>query len=311
MDDLDKLYQLIETWEATNIELALALARPQPRYWQALQRRYLPLLALVQRKTLRCLPQLPRLLLQNKHYHQAAPDLGTDARAALGSIPVDQLYWVQPTREPIGEWVTGLTQARRLQVAKTRLRALPQSLGQLVQLEQLSLSGNRLRALPDSLGELSQLKLLRIVQQRLPALPDSIGQLAALEVLQLVQHGPYPLVLPASLAGCTQLKKITVIQAANPTLPCWLYSLPQLEELTWHAAQLRVVDGRLAHCTQLRRLDLSRNPLEGLPAALATLPHLERLNLIGTPYFIGQSSGLLEGRREIQDFFKKNNGTAS
>lgn len=307
-DGLSKIYELIETWDATNIALALTLVKERPLWRQALEARYGPILRLVGRKSLRSLDKLPHLLQQNRHYHQMVLDLGTAAEAVLGSIPLSRLHCRQRTDVPIGEWVTALTQVRFLYIHETRLRALPQSLGRLARLESMHLIENRIRSLPESLGELTQLKALYVAQHRLPELPNSIGQLAALESLELVQRGEYPVNLPETLTQCTQLKKIRVTKATNATLPTCIYALPQLEELTWQGTQLQLVEPSIANCTQLRQLDLSRNPQLELPEVIANLSQLERLNLTGTPYFIGQKSGLLVGSVEIKEFFRKNIG---
>ena len=76
-----------------------------------------------------------------------------------------------------------------------------------ITLQVLNISSNRLKALPDSIGQLERLRVLNTSYNRLKALPDSIGNLKWLEHLDL-QDNQHLKVLPAALARATRLKEI-------------------------------------------------------------------------------------------------------
>lgn len=303
---LPQLYTLIESWNSTNITLALTLAKGNAHWRQALKTRYLPLLQAVGRKTLRSLPSLPQLLLRPKHYQESFAWAETQ-QEVLATLPVTDLSWVGQHYRQVGEWVTGLASIKTLYVQGTNLRALPETLGRFQRLEHLVLHHNRLRALPDTLGELQQLRHLSIIQHRLPHLPNHWGALPALERLMLVQLGRYS-VTHEGLAQCLALRDLTLVASDQKALPASLYRLPLLERLECRASGLVTIDDAVKHCHSLRELNLSHNPIQYLSPHLAQLPNLERLNLTGTPYFVGEESGELVGYAAIQDFFKKNFG---
>jgi Leucine-rich repeat (LRR) protein len=75
---------------------------------------------------------------------------------------------------------------RHLNLGRSRIESLPESLGQLSNLEKLDLSGcGNLKGLPDSLGGLQHMRHLKLGYSGIESLPESLGQLSNLEELDL------------------------------------------------------------------------------------------------------------------------------
>lgn len=139
---------------------------------------------------------------------------------------------------------------------RTYLWMLPDTLGGLRALRVLLLANNSLQALPPAIGELTQLTILRVDHNALTSLPQQLGNCRSLEHLDLGHNDIAT--LPHSLAQLTALR--TVVLRANA-----LTALP------------RVVDG----WRRLEHLDAAENRIRTLPNASLELPALRALRLEG------------------------------
>jgi len=188
------------------------------------------------------------------------------------------------------EALRGLTAMRELTVASTRLKMLPEWLGELRGLEVLCVqgldfnNGFPLEALQVSLGVMTELKTLDLTYcLALTALPESLGALTgprAEPVAPCAWIGlPCPpalpplsphlsthtgqLALPEALRGLTAMQELTVASTALRMLPEWLGELRGLEVL--HVQGVAIEAGY---------------PLEALLASLRALTGLKRLILL-------------------------------
>ena len=121
-------------------------------------------------------------------------------KVALAEIPKPILKWFNQTKVQDYKLIysyfkrlynkTGCLQIHtisinetELDLYKTKLTCIPDSIGQLTQLQHLNVSENQLTCLPDSIGQLTQLQSLDLSENQLTCLPDSIGQLTQLRNL--------------------------------------------------------------------------------------------------------------------------------
>ena len=98
-------------------------------------------------------------------------------------IDVNESLSGEPLEIGSQEWDYG--RLEKLDLHRTQLTTLPESIGNLSSLEMLLLSSNQLTTLPESIGNLSSLEELYLYHNQLTTLPESIGNLSNLEKLYL------------------------------------------------------------------------------------------------------------------------------
>ena len=131
-----------------------------------------------------------------------------------------------------------------LDLIRTPITALPESLGQLKSLQTLRLWRTPITALPESLGQLTGLQTLILENTQITALPESLGQLTALQYLDLSRT---PITaLPASLGQLTALQDLALSGTQITALPDWLGVLPVLRKLDLSGLTLRELPCSLA-----------------------------------------------------------------
>jgi Leucine-rich repeat (LRR) protein len=179
--------------------------------------------------------------------------------------------------EAIGQ----LSQLEELDLSGNQLNTLPEAIGQLSQLEELDLSGNQLSTLPEAIGRLSQLEELNLSGNQLSTLPEAIGRLPQLQMLDL--HGNQLSTVPEAIGRLPQLQKLDLSNNQLSTLPEAIGRLPQLQMLDLHGNQLSTLPEAIGRLSQLQELNLSGNQLSMLPEAVQRLEGLEKLFLHGNP----------------------------
>lgn len=301
--EIDKLFELIESWQKDNIDLALTIIRHNRALREATRARYLPLLKFVGRKTLRSLHQLP-LFLQRPKYHQTGWEPAALQQQVLASIPIEHLHVGGEHYSFLDSWLMYLEQTNFLSISDTHLTALPENIHTLQQLKVCYFSNNHLKKLPESFGQLSSLEQLMIFQYRLPVLPNSLGNLKALKNLSLIATARQYWQLPATLAQCQQLETLTLSHPKMTSIPSWVRSLHQLKRLSCRACHIQVLPEWIGELEHLESINLASNPLQELPHNLKTLPKLKRLNIGMTPLIPSQRKGLLTTKQEVQDFLE-------
>jgi hypothetical protein len=85
----------------------------------------------------------------------------------------------------------------------SRIRTLPDTIGELIMLKELDLSGSLLETLPRSIGKLQNLEILKANFTELERLPDTIGELVMLRELDV--SNTQIALMPDSIVNCTSL----------------------------------------------------------------------------------------------------------
>ena len=73
----------------------------------------------------------------------------------------------------------------KLDLSRTGITRIPDTIGNMTQLDRLILSENKIQALPESIGMLSKLKTLYLFHNQLTSLPESLGNMRGLQYLGL------------------------------------------------------------------------------------------------------------------------------
>jgi hypothetical protein len=185
------------------------------------------------------------------------------------------------------------SKAKRADLSKLKLTAVPPELFQLRDVKQVSLSGNPLTGLGEELTTLTQLHTLDLSYCNLSTLPAVVTKLTSLESLDLSNNALTD--IPASFAALTNLKKLVIDRCQLATIPAVLKELPHLEVLDIEEQGeevLSIIDGGFhqlkelhiwgdlhAPLPKLERLYLRRRALLQLPESLRASKKLKLLHI--------------------------------
>lgn len=171
-----------------------------------------------------------------------------------------------------------LVRLTKLNLAGTRLGALPHSFGHLIQLEDLNLTDNQLQSLPSFLENFTLLKKLSLAKNQLKSLDNTLGKLNQLITLNLSENNLSQ--LPESLGELTRLVKLNLSDNFSlSNLPDSLGKLILLENLNLAGNMLESLPNTWGNLTRLKKLNLAKNQLKSLDNILGNFPLLTRLNL--------------------------------
>ncbi|PSR72634.1 hypothetical protein PHLCEN_2v11518 [Hermanssonia centrifuga] len=179
-----------------------------------------------------------------------------------------------------------------LRVDHNSIRALPDSIGELVQLRHLSCSNNQLYALPSTIGKLQKLEKLDAHNNSINELPKTIWQCASLCIINVTSnllgtlHEPASLEIsvspPSNMSASPYMerKPSAAGSITNRTLPPLAYSLEKL-----YLGENRLTEDSLHPLMllkELKALNLSFNDLQVIPPSFfKNLTCLEELYLSG------------------------------
>lgn len=177
--------------------------------------------------------------------------------------------WVLLEEFPTNQIFTNLTE---LDLHKTGLTSIPDSIGNLTNLTELDLSWNQLTSLPDSIGNLTNLIRLWLHKNQLTSLPDSFGNLTNLTTLDLSENPIDSLPTTLVALGIDASQWESVVGGI-------LQQFQALKYLDLRNCYLQFVPSTIGMCTSLVKLDLSQNSLKRLPDSIGNLTNLTKLNL--------------------------------
>ncbi len=220
--DKEKLYALIETWEASNITIASKMMKSDKDLALAVEKRYKRLIQSLGGASLRILAKLPQKWEKLKNYvkisvianwPQGCPFI-TKELMLNGKLSVnswrESRYTNQIERFYLNN-IAPLKEVTAFHLAHQQLKELPTTIGKLPKLEILNLEDNKLTALPASIGELKTLKVLNLSQNYgLKTLP-AMEKLLCLEELDLTYTDIAT--LPESFFELPNIKKVVTLQS--------------------------------------------------------------------------------------------------
>ncbi len=183
--------------------------------------------------------------------------------------------------QPTPEEDRALAEREALDLSRTRITALPESIGQLASLQILDLLGTPITALPESIGQLAKLQSLDLRGTRITALPESIGQLAKLQSLEL--SFTRITALPESIGQLAKLQSLDLSGTQIAALPESLRQLAKLQSLDLRNTRIAALPESLGQLAKLQSLDLSYTRITALPESIGKLASLQSLYLSSTP----------------------------
>jgi len=260
----DNLFSLIESWEESNIKIALQIIKKNATLNTAVEERYMPLLSFVGAKSLAALKSLPKKLSTPKFLKkQWFPNEAS--QAVLKTIPINEITLGNKSLTEFPEWLCYLGRLRILDLRnsdswkaknKNKIAKIPNAIEHLKHLEELYISRVELKVVPKKLTQLTQLKVLDLHYNKLEKLPN-LSPLRELKILHLFIN---------------QLAEIKGIE-----------NLSELEHLDVGANNLTSITDKIGTLEKLQVLNLCTNKITSLPNSLCTLKHLEKLDIYRLP----------------------------
>lgn len=258
------LFGLIESWEESNVKIALQILKKNAILKAAAEERYMPLLTFVGAKSLASLKSLPKKLSATKFLtKQWLPD--AHSKAVLQTIPIDEITLGNKSMAVFPEWLCYLSKLKILDLRnsdswraknKNKIAAIPDAIEHLQDLEELYISRVELKSVPESLTKLSQLRVLDLHYNKLEKLPN-LSPLKKLEILHLF------------------INQLTSIEG--------LEDLKELGFLNVGANELTTITDKIGTLEKLQVLNVCTNKIKILPDSLCALKHLEKLDIYSLP----------------------------
>lgn len=174
-----------------------------------------------------------------------------------------------------------LQEQTELNLSAYRIKALPDSIGMLVNLERLDLGFTIIDSLPEAVYDLKNLRVLVLSYTRITTIPESIGQLINLERLDLSKTEITA--LPDSIGKLVKLKDLNLGSTKIVSLPASIEKLANLQEMNLESTPLKEFPKSLVQLSNLQYLDLSSSNIRTLPKSISQLTNLKGLYLNHTP----------------------------
>lgn len=208
---------------------------------------------------------------------------------------------MQTSFSNLDEALQNPSNVRELNLEGQELKALPDSIGTLVNLEKLYLARNDFGArIPEALWTLQSLKFLDLQCISMSRIPDGLGRLGSLEELRLGGFDKFE-ELPASMKALIHLRRLDICEANRlVSLPDWFWELPALDTLVLNQCKkLQGLREGLAKMQRLSKLELQLVPLDALPDTMGGFADLKELSIGATkigliPDWIGDLRNLEE-----------------
>ncbi|XP_020700665.1 disease resistance protein RGA2-like [Dendrobium catenatum] len=229
------------------------------------------------------------------------------------------------------ERLSRLLHLRVLDISRTKIQELPDSIGKLVHLRYLNLNGSNIMTIPKSIGHFTNLQFLDISYTQIQVLPDSIGNLMHLRYLNLnvtnitiIQESIGQLTnleilyistcknleqLPSGITLLHNLKCLDIVETPISFIPKGIENLQQLDYLSGF-----VVTNNESNCSKLEDLNSLKRirtlhiniknmkRIQSETIALKVLPNLSTLTL---KFFVDYSSPSEEQELAIEELFDK------
>jgi len=183
-------------------------------------------------------------------------------------------------KKELDEGIFDLGALNFLEISKTCLVTLSESLGKLTNLTNLQLRGNKLTSLPASVGKLTKLKFFDASSNELQELPDDISELKELETLNVSCNSL------TSFLHIGSLHRLHILDCSHNQLTALPDGTASADML--HLAQVLAsnnsiedIPADLSDLPSLKTLDVENNKLTVLPPELSGCPKLHSFNYRG------------------------------
>lgn len=226
MENKKKAFNLIETWEDTNIELGLQLIKGNKELKKLATERYKPIYEAFGKKTIAGLKKLTSKWnkLKNMQKLSALMYWPKDVKfLPIDSIDLAANYRVNSWRE---SFVSN-------QISDTNLK-VSGDLKVLKNIKTLNIEHNQFKTLPKNLANLSSLTHLYADDNELTELPDFICEMTSLEYIDIGQSYDIKK-LPENIGNLSNLKILILAYCNVEELPTSFYNLTQLVALNLHS----------------------------------------------------------------------------
>lgn len=271
------LFDLIETWELQNINLAKQLIKNNKALQAAVAQRYRGLLKLLGRKTIQSLLNLGKKLQGDKQLYRKQWYPDPNEQKILAKIPLTELDISGLRISVFPEWLCSLKQLQRLRADHNRFDKLPESFCRLTNLKALYLNHNKISKLPLLIGNLKPLKILQLKNNQLLRLPNSFGKLKNLVQIDLQSNKIE--VLPESIGGLKSVVKLDLSKNKLMSLPPSFGQLLQLKQLYLHNNKLMKMRSFMSQLKQLKTWYIDRKSFQKIPKSYLQL-NLEELCIV-------------------------------
>ena len=271
------LFDLIETWELQNINLAKQLIKNNKALQAAVAQRYRGLLKLLGRKTIQSLLNLGEKLQGDKQLYRKQWYPDPDEQKILAKIPLTELDISGLRISVFPEWICSLKQLQRLRADHNRFDKLPESFCRLTNLKALYLNHNKISKLPLLIGNLKTLKIFQLKNNQLLRLPNSFGKLKNLVQIDLQSNKIGA--LPESIGGLKAVVKLDLSKNKLMNLPPSFGQLLQLQQLYLHNNKLMKMRSFMSQLKQLKIWYIDRKSFQKIPKSYLQL-NLEELCIV-------------------------------
>ena len=273
----DSLFDLIETWELQNINLAKQLIKNNAALKVAVAQRYRGLLKLIGRKTIQSLLNLAEKLQTDKQLYRKQWYPDPEEQTILAKIPLKELDISSLRLSVFPEWLCSLKQLQQLRADHNRFDKLPESFCRLTKLKALYLNHNKLTKLPLLIGQLKQLNILQLKNNQLLNLPNSFGKLK--NVVQIDLQSNKIAALPDSIGGLKAVAKLDLSKNKLKSLPPSFGQLLQLNKLYLHNNKLMKMRSFMGQLSQLKIWYIDRKSFQKIPESFLQL-NLDELCIV-------------------------------
>jgi len=165
----------------------------------------------------------------------------------------------------------------KLNIQRTQIEKLPDTIGEHILLQKLILCHNKLKTIPEKIGDLKNLKILNLSNNELTGIPEKIGNLKELEEIYISNNKLKT--LPKTIGGLHKLKKIYITNNEIRRIPNTIGDIEALESLSLENNNLINLPETIGNLDNLKFLYLAKNKLTYIPECIGKCRKLTSIYL--------------------------------
>ncbi len=225
--ELKALIQLIESWKAENLEIAVQIMKGDQHLKKAVAQYYQPILSQIKGVGILSISKVPDKL-RNIQLSDFELDYNEVLCSFFHNMPLHSLYYSYQNLKTIPWWIFEIKNLVYLTMTHNELEEIPEAIGTLKNLYKLNFDHNKIREIPTVVGSLSSLVELRLANNQIKEIPEAIFRLHRLYKLQLdfnkISEIPEAIGHLSNLSSlCLENNKITILPR----------TMLQLKKLSW------------------------------------------------------------------------------